>query len=88
MSSNHNPSKGDEYHHPTGAVEIVFATEAGRVLTVKEYPAVGRFADAVDAATYEGTDEAVATLPAVELFEVEGQQHDRSSDDSETEGSG
>lgn len=87
MSSDHNPTEGDEYHHPTGAVEIVFATEAGRVLTVTEYPTVDRFADAVGAATYEGTNEAVATLPAVELFETGAQQHERSSDDSETEGS-
>lgn len=56
----------------------MFATEAGRVLTVREYPSVDRFADAVGAATYEGTNEAVATLPAAELFETGGQESERS----------
>jgi hypothetical protein len=57
-----------EYHHDDGSVEIVFATEDGRVLTVREYPTEEAFDDATEGATYAGEHEGVADLPGVEAF--------------------
>lgn len=54
--------KGDEYHHLDGTVEVVVATRGDRVLTVREFPSAEDFEDAVDAATYRGTHEAIASL--------------------------
>lgn len=62
-------SKADEYRHPDGTVEVIFAIEGDRVLTVREYPERGRFRDAVSAATSVGTNEAVESLPGVEAFQ-------------------
>lgn len=57
-----------EYHHDDGAVEIVFATEEGRVLTIREYPDRETFGDATEAATYVGDHDGVADLPGIEAF--------------------
>ena len=32
-----DPSRGDEYHHPDGTVEIIFEIKDDRLLTVREY---------------------------------------------------
>lgn len=68
MSADREPARGDEYRHPDGTVEVVFATEAGRVLTVREYSQVDQFSEAVDAATYQGVNEDVAALLPAESF--------------------
>jgi hypothetical protein len=57
-----------EYRHDDGSAEIVFATEDGRVLTVREYPDEAAFADATAAAEYVGQHEGVSDLPGVEAF--------------------
>lgn len=72
MSTNPNLSVGDEYHHSDGTVEMVFATESGRVLTVREYPTVDLFAETVEEAAYQGINEEVANLPPAEMFQGEG----------------
>lgn len=61
-------TKAAEYRHDDGSVEIVFAVEDGRVLTVREYPDEAAFGDAVSTATYVGRHEGVADLPGVEAF--------------------
>lgn len=63
------PSKGDQYDHPDGTREIVFATDEGRVLTVREYPAVAAFTEGVDAAEYAGVHDGVVDLPSSDSFE-------------------
>ena len=63
-------SKGDEYHHPDGTVEIVFVVEEDRLLTVKEYPSA-QFSEEVTDATYQGIDEDIAALPPVDLYRDE-----------------
>lgn len=71
MTDDHQtpPTKGDQYEHPDGTVEIVFAVEDGRVLTIREYPDVDAFTDDVDDAASAGTHEGVADLPGPEFFE-------------------
>lgn len=56
------PTKADTYRHGD-ALEVVFAVEDGRVLTVREYPTVETFEDAVAGATYTGTHDDVASIP-------------------------
>ena len=68
MTTHRDPSKGDEYHHPDGVVEVVFATDPDRVLTVREYPGVAGFSDTVSGATYRGINDDVANLPPAEEF--------------------
>jgi hypothetical protein len=68
MVANHTLSKGDEYRHPDGAVEIVLAIEDGRVVTVSEYRSCDHFREAVSEASYRGVDDAVAALPPVSVF--------------------
>lgn len=68
MATDRDTSKGDEYHHPDGTVEIVFATEADRVLTVREYGSTDGFLETVADATYRGINEDVAGLPPAEAF--------------------
>lgn len=60
--------KADEYHHPDGTVEVVFAIEDEGILTVREYGSVEAFAAATDDAEYAGRNEAVAELPGVDAF--------------------
>jgi len=64
--------KAAEYRHDDGSVEIVFAVEDGRVLTVREYPDEAVFADATAAAEYVGQHEGVSDLPGVEAFREDG----------------
>jgi hypothetical protein len=63
------PTKGDQYEHPDGTVEIAFAVEDGRVLTIREYADVDSFTDAVEDAASTGTHGGVADLPDPEFFE-------------------
>ncbi|RDI69724.1 hypothetical protein [Halopelagius longus] len=65
-------SKGDEYRHPDGTREVVFALADGRVLTVKEYPDDESFDDGVADATYVGVEDDIADLPDASSFEVDG----------------
>lgn len=62
------PEKADQYEYPDGTVEVVFAVEEGRVLTIREYPDAERFARSTDAATYVGTHAGVGDLPGPEAF--------------------
>ena len=87
MSENNDSeklSKADEYRHPDGTVEVIFAIEGDRVLTVREYPEHDRFREAVSAATSVGTNEAVDSLPGVEAFQdPEGKQSRQSETDKD-----
>lgn len=56
---------------------MVFATEEGRVLTVREYPDDKSFAAKIDSATYQGRHAGVAELSPVEEF--------RSRDETDTD---
>ncbi len=62
-------SSGDEYRFPDGTREVVFETNEGAVLTVREYPSVARFEGAVSEASSRGTHAGVKELPDVEAFE-------------------
>jgi hypothetical protein len=66
--SDDGPVEGDEYSHPDGTTEIVYLTEDGRVLTLREYPSTSAFTDAVGPAAYRGINDAVASLPDREAF--------------------
>ena len=82
MSENNDTeklSKADEYRHPDGTVEVIFAIEGDRVLTVREYPERERFREAVSAATSVGTNEAVESLPGVEAFQDPEEKQSRQS---------
>jgi hypothetical protein len=61
-------TKAAKYQYDDGSVEIVFATEEGRVLTVREYPGEESFEAAIDSATYQGRHAGVAELSPVEEF--------------------
>lgn len=60
--------KAAEYRHDDGSVEIVFAVDDGRVLTVREYPDEATFDGATASAAYVGQHEGVSDLPGVEAF--------------------
>ncbi|VTT88136.1 hypothetical protein DM2_1470 [Halorubrum sp. DM2] len=60
--------KAAEYRHDDGSVEIVFAVDGGRVLTVREYPDEETFEAATEGAEYTGQHEGVSDLPGVEAF--------------------
>ncbi|MDR5674626.1 hypothetical protein RH858_15990 [Halalkaliarchaeum sp. AArc-GB] len=82
MSENNDSeklSKADEYRHPDGTVEVIFAIEGDRVLTVREYPERDRFREAVSAATSVGTNDAVDSLPGVEAFQDSEEKQPRQS---------
>lgn len=68
------PTKGDQYEHPDGTLEVVFAVEDDRVLVIREYPSTETFEDAVEDGRFEGTHEGVASLPAAEYFSEEGKE--------------
>lgn len=71
-------TKAAKYQHDDGSVEIVFATEEGRVLTVREYPDDESFEAVIDSATYEGQHAGVAELSPVEEFvSRDGKEPDR-----------
>lgn len=61
--------KAAEYQHDDGSVEIVFAVDDGRVLTLREYPDEATFDAAKESATYVGQHEGVEDLPGVEAFQ-------------------
>lgn len=67
----HEPrlERGRSYEHADGTVEVVFATEDGRVLTVREYPTAEACLRTLADADYRGTNERVLELPDVEAFE-------------------
>lgn len=62
------PEKGQQYRHPDGSLEVIFAVEDGRVLTFREYPDIDSFARETDPAQYAGLDEEVSSMPGVEAF--------------------
>ena len=63
-----SPSKADTYQHDSETLEVVFAREGERILTVREYPNVEAFEAAVSDATYTGEHDAVVSLaPPTEL---------------------
>jgi len=57
-----------KYQYDDGTVEIVFAAEEGRVLTVREYSDDASFETQIESATYRGQHSGVAELPPVEAF--------------------
>ncbi|GAA0534797.1 hypothetical protein ABNG02_08565 [Halorubrum ejinorense] len=61
--------KAAEYRHDDGSVEIVFAVDDGRVLTVREYPDEETFETVTESAAYVGQHEGVSDLPGVEAFQ-------------------
>lgn len=61
-------TEGAKYQYDDGTVEIVFAAEEGRVLTVREYPDEAGFTEGVEPATYIGHHAALADLPGVDAF--------------------
>lgn len=61
-------TKADQYRLPDGTIEIIFAVEAGRVLTFREYPSADEFRKAVTHGIYFGTHDGVAALPGIEAF--------------------
>jgi hypothetical protein len=63
------PTKGDQFRHPDGTVEVVFATAEGRLLTVKEYADEDAFRRGVADAEAAGRHEGVQSLPDPEAFE-------------------
>lgn len=70
MDTDHpTPAKGDQYEHPDGTTEVVFAVEEGRVLTIREYPDADAFDEGVADASSAGTHEGVANLPDAEFFQ-------------------
>lgn len=74
------PEKGSQYRYDDGTVEVVFTTEDGRVLTVREYPSIETFRETTDSASDAGTHESIAALPDSEAFAEE-------IDDPDEEGS-
>lgn len=62
----------------------MFAAEAGRVLTVREYPDDSSFETEVESATYLGQHAGIAELPPFETFvsggENGGEETDRRDD--------
>lgn len=78
MSENdqNTPEKGSQYRYDDGTVEVVFTTEDGRVLTVREYPSVGTFETATESASDAGIHESIAALPDVESFAEEIESSD------------
>lgn len=74
MSSDRDPAKGDEYKHPDGTVEVVFAKNDGCVVVFKEYKTVEQFDAAVEDAAYQGVNEEVAALPPAETFVEPGEE--------------
>jgi len=82
MTENSEPTKGSKYRYDDGTVEVVFAVEDDRVLTVREYPTRITFEDALARATYTGVYERVANLPDPAAFAGE---NDDVSDDGKGE---
>lgn len=81
--SDETPVEGDEYSHSDGTTEIVYLTEDGRVLTLREYPSTSTFEDAVEAAAYRGINADVAALPGREAFlDVEFPEETDESDET------
>lgn len=66
--SDETPVEGDEYSHSDGTTEIVYLTEDGRVLTLREYPSTSTFRRTVESAAYRGINDDVAALPSREAF--------------------
>jgi hypothetical protein len=69
MADDPRLERGRSYEHDDGTVEVVFATEDGRVLTVREYPTADACLRVLADADYRGTNEQVLELPDVEAFE-------------------
>lgn len=66
-----SPQKADQYEHPDGTLEIVFAVEGGNVLTIREYQSVSQFERSIDDATYLGTHEGVLDIPDADYFRAD-----------------
>ncbi len=73
-NDNEPPTKGSQYRHDDGTVEVVFATEGDRVLTVREYPTRDLFEAAIGAAVDDGTNRHVSELP--DLTDVDEDRSD------------
>jgi hypothetical protein len=61
--------KADQFEYEDGTVEIVFAVEEGKVLTVREYPDEDTFSRETGGAMYRGAHPGVEELPGLEAFE-------------------
>lgn len=68
LVNRHHPEKGEAYRHEDGTAEVVFATVGDRVLTVREYPTLDRFQQAIEAAESTGVNEEVAAIPSIDAF--------------------
>lgn len=65
------PNVGDEFHHPDGTTETVFAIREGHVLTVREYRDIAAFQRAVEAADAAGSNPLVEELSLQEFASAE-----------------
>jgi hypothetical protein len=72
--------KGSQYIYEDGTVEVVFAVEGARVLTVREYPTRRLFESAISEAADADIHEEVADLPDVSEFIEEPVDEDRESE--------
>lgn len=63
MEEDHTPSKGDEYIHPSGVHEVVYAVVDGRILTVREYGDSAMFRMHNSEANYQGKNKMAIELP-------------------------
>lgn len=75
LVNRHHPEKGEAYRHEDGTAEVVFATVDQRVLTVREYPTVKRFQQAIEAAESTGINEEVAAIPSIDAFREADDDH-------------
>lgn len=82
------PTKGRQFRHDDGTIEVVFATEGERVLTVLEYPTRRAFERRIHDATDEGIHQEVADLPDVEAFVDPETNANSGTDDVDRETSG
>lgn len=62
------PEKGEQYKHPDGLLEVVFAVDEDRVLTFREYPDIDSFAHEIGDAQYIGLNKEVSSMPGIETF--------------------
>ena len=69
MEESNPPEKGDQFRHPDGTAEVVFATAEGRLLTVKEYADDAAFRRGIADAEAAGRHEGVRSLPDAEAFD-------------------
>lgn len=64
LPNERDPRKGDEFVHPTGVREVVYAVVDGEILTFRQYPDVTAFERHNGEVSFFGIAEDVADLPS------------------------